>query len=166
MEMMVAMTIGGIILGAFVATTITVSRTMVAVGNYNDLNKFSRIALDRLNRDVRNANNVGVTSTTTQLILTNLFSGTSVITYKWDGSNIVTRTVTGAAADSSYVLTNCDVFAFNYYQRNPTNNYDFVTTTHSAQVKLISVSWRCSRAVLGLKLNTESVQTAKVVLRN
>jgi len=28
------------------------------------------------------------------------------------------------------------------------------------------VSWKCSRTILGAKINTESVQTAKIVLRN
>jgi hypothetical protein len=32
--------------------------------------------------------------------------------------------------------------------------------------KLINMTWKCSRTVLGSKLNTESVQTAQVVLRN
>jgi hypothetical protein len=63
-------------------------------------------------------------------------------------------------------LKNCDSFSFAYYQRNPTNNFTFVTTTNAAQIKLVSVSWRCSRQILGSKLNTESVQTATVVVRN
>ena len=32
--------------------------------------------------------------------------------------------------------------------------------------KLIDVSWKCSRKIMGEKLNTESVQTAKIVIRN
>ncbi len=32
--------------------------------------------------------------------------------------------------------------------------------------KLINMSWKCSRTILGSKMNTESVQTAQVVLRN
>jgi hypothetical protein len=64
------------------------------------------------------------------------------------------------------VLKNCDTFSLSYYQRNPTNNYGFVPTSSTSQIKLVSVSWRCSRKVLGVKLNTESVQTASVVMRN
>ena len=64
------------------------------------------------------------------------------------------------------MLTNCDFLAFAYYKKTPTNNFDFVPTTDAGQVKLISVSWRCSRSILGSKLNTESVQTARVVMRN
>jgi hypothetical protein len=32
--------------------------------------------------------------------------------------------------------------------------------------KLVDVSWLCSRKILGRKVNTESVQTAKIVMRN
>jgi hypothetical protein len=31
---------------------------------------------------------------------------------------------------------------------------------------MIDVSWKCSREILGAKINTESVQTAKIVIRN
>jgi hypothetical protein len=30
----------------------------------------------------------------------------------------------------------------------------------------VDVSWKCSRQILGEKVNTESVQTAKIVMRN
>jgi hypothetical protein len=167
MEMMVALGAGTIILAAVVATAVCVGNTMVAVGNYNDLNKASRQTLDRLSRDVRNASSVGNGSTTSSLTLTNTYNGTTIITYAWDGSNQVTRTVSSSSSSSaSTVLTNCDTFSFAYYQRNPTNNLTFVSTTNPAQIKLVSVSWRCSRQILGAKLNTESVQTANVVMRN
>lgn len=32
--------------------------------------------------------------------------------------------------------------------------------------KLIKVYWKCSRNILGQKVNTESVQAAQIVLRN
>jgi len=167
MEMMVAMACGSIVLAAFVATTVTISNTMVAVSNYNDLNKTSRGGLDRFSRDVRNASAVGGSSTASTLILTNSYAGTTLIVYSWDGSNVVSRASTAnGVTTSDTVLKNCESFSMNYFQRNPTNNFNFVTSAVPAQIKLVSVSWRCSRTVLGSKLNTESVQTATVVMRN
>jgi hypothetical protein len=32
--------------------------------------------------------------------------------------------------------------------------------------KVINMNWKCSRAILQQKINTESVQTAQIVLRN
>jgi hypothetical protein len=64
------------------------------------------------------------------------------------------------------MLTSCDYLSFNGYQRNPTNNFQFLTASTPEQTKLISVSWRCSRKILGAKVNTESVQTAQICIRN
>ena len=167
MEMIVALACGSIILGAFVATTVVVGNTMVSVGNYNDLNKMSRQTLDRFSRDVRNAFRVGDNSTPTLLVLTNSYGGNKVIQYSWDGSNVLTRVeISGGTTNTTRMLTNCEVFSMSFYQRNPTNNFNFFTSVIPAQIKLISVSWRCTRTVLGSKLNTESVQTANVVMRN
>ena len=166
LEMLVAMAASAIVLTAFLATTISISRTMVAVSNYNDLDQCSRITLDMLSQDIRNAATVSSTSTTTDLTLTNNYNG-SITRYAWDGTNSFTRTYRANGATSTQtMLTSCDAFAFAYYQRNPTNNLNFVTASTSTQIKLVSVSWRCSRQILGSRLNTESVQTAHVVMRN
>jgi hypothetical protein len=41
----------------------------------------------------------------------------------------------------------------------------FPTSAAAGNCKLVSVSWICSRSILGSRLNTESVQTAKIVIR-
>jgi len=65
------------------------------------------------------------------------------------------------------LLTGCDNLEFHIYQRapNPGTN-SFNPTTDTAQCKLIEMKWRCSRLLLGQKANTETVQTAQVVIRN
>jgi prepilin-type N-terminal cleavage/methylation domain-containing protein len=168
MEMMVALTAGTSILGAFIVTTVTVSNTMVAETNYDELNQTSRNTMDWLSADIRNASCVSSDTTATYLKLTNTFRGTSTITYSWDGTNQLIRTTMagGATNTVSTMLKNCEAFTLNYYQRNPTNNGAFVPTSSPSLTKLVSVSWKCTRAVLGVKLNSESVQTANVVLRN
>lgn len=173
LEMSVAVTIGLIILAAFVAITLSLKSSVIAISNYVDLDKASRQTLDNLSRDIRNAAQVGSTSSAISLSLTNNYSGTNIITYAWDGSSNVTRTVTsstGVIVENPVVmLKNCDYLAFSYFVRVPTNGLQFISTTNvisTNQVKLVSVSWRCSRSILGSKLNTESVQTANVVMRN
>ncbi|HEU5395839.1 MAG TPA: prepilin-type N-terminal cleavage/methylation domain-containing protein, partial [Verrucomicrobiae bacterium] len=54
-EMMVAIAASTMILMAFVALTIAMSRTMLAISNYNDLDNRSRNTLDTMSRDIRNA---------------------------------------------------------------------------------------------------------------
>jgi Tfp pilus assembly protein PilW len=174
-EVAVATAVGLIILAAFVAISLSINASMVAVGNYSDLDKDSRQTLDRLSRDIRNAASVSVASRSNLLTLTNTFSGTNLITYQWDGNSNVTRTLTKviggatAAGTPEVMLTDCDFLAFHYFIRKPAANLEFISITNCAttnEIKLVSVSWRCSRSVLGSKLNTESVQTANVAVRN
>jgi hypothetical protein len=174
-ELSVSVAVGLIVLAAFVAISLSINASVVAVGNYNDLDSASRITLDTLSRDVRNSAGVSTASGTTTLTLTNNFSGTNLITYRWDGSSNVVRTtaaIIGGAIvprTSEIMLPDCDYLAFHYYIRIPTNDLQFINITNTVstnEIKLISVSWRCSRSVLGSKINTESVQTANIAVRN
>ena len=68
---------------------------------------------------------------------------------------------------SSILLRECDSLEFHIYQRTPqpgTNS--FYAATDAAQCKLLDMKWRCSRSLFGKKANTETVQTAQVVIRN
>ncbi len=161
LELMISMGIGTMfVMGVIIMTNFTLTQGLFAIGNYNDLNAKSRETLDYLSRDIRGAAQLTAYSTNS-ITLTNKVG--TLFSYSWDGSNSVTRNYGGV---SSVVLTNCDYLSFNIYQRNPTNNFVFYSTAILAQAKLIDVSWRCSRKYLGSKLNTESVQTARIVIRN
>ena len=46
-----------------------------------------------------------------------------------------------------------------------TNKNGFLYVVDRTNCKLIAVSWVCSRTILGSKMNTESVQTAKIIIR-
>ena len=166
MEMMVAMLLASVVMAAVISANITISRAMLATANYNDMNKTSRNALDLLSFDVRNAAYV-TNYSARALTLVNTFSNVTRITYAWDGTNYLNRTQAGGTA--RVLLSGCGSFNFNYYLRLPQANLQFAPTTNSIStnsVKLISVSWICTRAILGSKLNTESVQTANIVIRN
>jgi hypothetical protein len=64
------------------------------------------------------------------------------------------------------LLTECDNLSFAIFQRNPINGtYNQYPTASPATTKLINVTWTCSRKILGNTMNTENVQTAKVVIR-
>jgi type II secretory pathway component PulJ len=168
LEMLVAVGAGTIILIAFVAAFVTLSNTMVAIDNYNELDSSSRHTLDLMNQDLRNTATVTAMSSTS-VTATNIITGDQV-RYWWDSSakKFSRQTVSGGTTTTTMMLTNCDVLAFSFFTRVPTNNFTFVTNSSGdpTQTKLLSVSWRCSRTVLGLKLNTESVQTARICIRN
>jgi len=162
-EMMIGTGVGSLVLIAASQITVFTARSFIALGNYNDLDRASRNTLDVMCMEIRGAKSVG-SFATNQLVLTNL-DGT-VFSYSWDPS---TGNLTRQwGSESRVMLTGCDYLSFDIFQRNPTVNFWFTNSTvgQPYMTKLVNVSWKCSRKILGAKINTESVQTAKIVIRN
>ncbi|MCI0747322.1 MAG: hypothetical protein L0Y58_18105 [Verrucomicrobia subdivision 3 bacterium] len=138
------------------------SRSFAALYNYVDLDDDNRVAIDRITRDVRQANRVKSANTST-LVLEDA-DGLD-LTYAY---NTTQRTLTRTKAGvTEVILKECDRLTFTMGQRNAINGtYDIYETAAPATCKVVNVSWLCSRGIFGLKENTESVQTARIVIRN
>jgi hypothetical protein len=175
-ELLVSTTIGLIVITAAGLMWIFVLRSFVAAGNYADLDAKSRIAVDTMLSEIRESSSiVGYRNNGSNnwLSLTNFLEANSGITYTWTAdSRTLSRQKTGEP-DRVY-LTECDAWDFQLFQRtpHPGGMYVFYPATNASGTndatiaKLINMSWRCSRTILGQKRNTENVQTAQVVLRN
>jgi prepilin-type N-terminal cleavage/methylation domain-containing protein len=162
-ELMVALAVASIVFAAVGSLTMFTSRSFVAMGNYNDLDRVSRNALDRLSREIRMTR--ALTAYAANKLTFQDHDGATLVYEFNPGTARLVRTKAGV---SEILLTQCDLLNFNISQRNPTNGFLFhkVSNGNLATTKLIDVSWRCSRKILGQKVNTESVQTAKIVMRN
>ena len=161
MEMLVATGLAGLVFGAVSALFMFSARSFAALGNYADLDAASRNALDTMSRDIRQTRCL-TNFSPTQLIFEDY--DTNALTYVYDsGAGTLTKQKNGV---STVLLKQCDYLNFDISQRNPSANFTFVSTSNLTEVKLIDVSWRCSRQIMGSKVNTESVQTAKIVIRN
>ena len=74
-------------------------------------------------------------------------------------------------ADRQVLLEECDFLEFRFFQRNPTGHgFDLYTTAPAPLVdpsicKAIQMRWVCSRDIMQEAVNTESVQSARVVIR-
>lgn len=157
-----AIGVGSIVFTAVAALIVFTARSFVALGNYNDLDRYSRNALDVLSREIRQTQGV-VMFQTNQLRFRD-WDGQTNLTYIWNASSGILTRQKGNAV--SILLTNCDDLCFGIYQRNPSNSFNFYPTNNVTDAKLVDVRWVCSRKILGAKLNTESVQNAKIVIRN
>ena len=161
-ELLVAMALSSVVMTAVGALTIYSARTFVALGNYTDLDLHSRNALDIIGRELRQATAVIGTQTNATVNYVQLTNANAGVTYKlsWDTS---ARTVvfekTGQAAQ--LCLTECDRWNFALFNRAPnfsSTNISFNAASTLAEAKLINMSWKCSRTIMGSKLNTESVR--------
>ena len=165
-EVLVAMGVGSILFVAVGTLAFYSARSFAALSNYVELDNFSRNALDQMSREIRQADAL-LTGTDHQLVfqVTNPTNGVaSQVTFTYDpGTRKLTRTQGGT---TTTLLKECDFLKFSIYQRNPIGGtYDQYPTANPATCKLVQMSWICSRNILGKKANTESVQSAKVVIR-
>ncbi|MEO7300642.1 MAG: prepilin-type N-terminal cleavage/methylation domain-containing protein [Verrucomicrobiota bacterium] len=171
MELMVAMTVGMIILAIIGSVSLWSSKSFAAMANYTDLDNASRNALDRLTREIRQVRGlISYSETGTQKELALLDDDGQPIYFRYNpGSQTLSRTKSGA---SEILLRECTALNFSLYQRNNVSNtfnqYSVASGTNAALTcKVIQVNWVCSRRLLPTELiNSESVQTAKIVIRH
>jgi len=173
-EVMVAGGIGVVVMGSVLSFSVFMSRSVQSVGNYVVLDMKSRNTLDIMTRDIRQAASCstnGFTSTNLTLVMTNPVTAQGyTINYNYAAaSGTVWRKLTDASGvQTTVMLTNCTAFAFAYFQRNPVNGVwaAFPVDTNRADLcKLVQVKWSCARNVLGTIINSESVESASVVIR-
>jgi len=172
-ELVISVAVGVVVIGAVVSLSIVSAQNFAATANYAKMDNQSRNALDRISREIRNASSL-VAFRTNQLSLTNVNNGTGVtITYN-AASNTLTLAKSGHPAQT--LLTGCVSFNFQLFNRLPliqtSTNLSFYASTNIAGqltnkfCKVINLSWKCSKHIVGSKFNTEIAQTAQVVLRN
>jgi hypothetical protein len=169
-EMLMSVGLGAVLVTAVTILFINGSWSFAAMGNYQDLDAKSTTTLDTYSKEIRNASAV-VSYNSSTLILTNATAGTrTTIAYNSTARTLV-MTKVWASPSSTEVKTNltgCDSWTFSLFNRVPkfsSTNIAF-SVTNAAACKLINMTWKCSRTIRGSKLNTETVQTAQVVLRN
>lgn len=162
-EVLIGMGISGMLLSALAAFIFFSGKSFAAIFNYADLDRQSRNALDEMIYKVRQADEL--VSFQPHEVVFSVY-GTNELRYKYSSEEkTLLETFQGL---EKVLLTECDDFAFSMFQRNSEEGtYDqFPATLTNNVAKLIQVNWTCSRKILGARVNTESVQSAKVVLRN
>jgi hypothetical protein len=161
-ELMVACMIGCLILMSMVMVFSSSSRSFVAIGNYMEMDRSSRNALDRMTREIRNAKDL-VSFSPTQLVLNS--AGTNRVVYNWTlNPPHLTEWKTGG--QTNVLLTGCDSLTFAMFKHVPLSGGSNAPTTVVAEGKALSVSWTCSRTFLGKRFSTEDMQQAIIVIRN
>ncbi len=160
-EMMISVGVGGVVLAAVASLSFYTARSMAAMSNYADLDRQSRNALDQMTLKIRSADRMIA------------FNSTNV-TFIYNGQNLnynfnpVTKTLTETYGGYPKVLLeDCNQLQFSVFQRNViSNSFSQVTTSSTNDAKSLIVTWNCSRSLLGNLINSESVQSARIVIRN
>jgi hypothetical protein len=160
-EMLIAMGICSMLLAVLMMLSVFTARSFGAISNYCALDKASRRALDEVTMLVRESDGVA-TCTTNMLVLS--YHDADLTFFYDSNAKTLTETYTNY---TKKLLDGCDTLTFTTYQRNPVGgSYDnFPSNTDVNAAKIVQVSWICSRKLLGNLINTESIQSAKIVIR-
>ncbi len=161
-EFAVASCLASIVLLVLGSLSYYSARTFASIANYTDLDNKSRGALDIMTKDIRQCERL-TSATATKLVFD--YGGGVTLSYTYDSYNkTLTRTLN---TSSKILLTGCDFLQFAIFKRNPLDGtYDqYPTTVEAANCKLVQLNWVCSRQLFGARANTESVQSAKIVIR-
>lgn len=157
------MALGVMSLIVLAVTTFTMfsGQTIVQLYNYVDLDDDNRTAIDQITRDVRQANRVK--SCTTGTLTLEDADGLDIIYAFEPSTHRVVRLKNGVRTE---LLKECERFSFTLGQRNTqVGGYDVYEAATPATAKVVNVAWMCSRTVRGALKNTESVQTARIIIR-
>jgi Tfp pilus assembly protein PilW len=172
-EVIVAFAAGFLLLAVVAVLYVFGARVFGAMNNYAEMDAKSRIALDYMIKEIRQASLVlsqqtngptiwlKVANTNTAIASTNTFSWDSgSLALTWD------KTALGVAQPTKTLLTGCSAWNFTLYLRAPYSDGTFPTTSDITRTKLINMTWTCLRSNLVANINSESIVTAEVVLRN
>jgi prepilin-type N-terminal cleavage/methylation domain-containing protein len=161
-ELMVASALGVVAVAIVGALTWFSSRSFAAIANYVDLDQASQFALDKMSREIRQAQNL-IHFTSTSLTFVDV--DYNALSFIYDPETRTLVRVSGGQTNT--LLQGCDFLEFSKYQHTTiSNTFDAYNPAFVTNTKLVQVTWRCSRKILGAKVNTESVQSAKIALRN
>jgi len=166
-ELVVATGLGTLVLGSVGTLFIYGLFSFAGLGNYAILSGQSKLSLDMMSRDVREMTaltDYQNTISNKSLTFTNAYEA-STVKFMWDSSTGILKYQKTSQPDR-VLLTGCNQWNVNLYQRSPQTNWVFYTTTNLDTAKLINMNWKCSRTILGRRINKENVVTAQIVLRN
>lgn len=161
-EIVMALGIGSLVIVALLSFSAFSGRSFAALTNYSELDAKSRKALDLLSRDVRRS--ASLVSYAPRRIELVDGAGTRVV-YAYDATAKTLSRVSGGLTEE--LLSGVDWLRFYIFQRTPVSGtYEqFPASAGVTTAKVVQVDWICSRSILGTRQNTESVQSAKIILR-
>ena len=128
-------------------------RTVAYLTNSVDLDNRSRLAADRMSREIRQCDRIV------------LRAGTNLTSYVYYPET--RELIRSTAGSDEKILTGCDFVRFDLFQRQPSQGlYDaYPMALSPTNCKVVQLNWVCSRTLFGFKANSTTMESGKVVIR-
>jgi prepilin-type N-terminal cleavage/methylation domain-containing protein len=167
-ELLVTVALAGVFFTAMALMISYNARSCAALANYVDLDMASRHALDLMTKEIRQANRLtSFSSTNLTFEMIDATTGTTnTLAYVYNSSAATLSRQYGGRSTVLLKQLSPNTLTFSIFQRNPVGGaVDQYSTTNASLCKVVQLSWVCSRPLLASLINSESVQSAKVVIR-
>src|SRR5688572_5629183 len=137
-EYLIGSSIALLALGAALVLWAFATRTCASLLDYVDLSNSSKVALDRVSQQIRNAKRVKSCSAT-QLVLRDATNGQITLTYDANAQALVMSN----GATRTTLLTECTNFQFIVFQRTPiANSFELYTNAWNTNTaKVVQMVW-------------------------
>jgi type II secretory pathway pseudopilin PulG len=174
-ELMFASAISTVVIAIVMLLVVYAVRSFAALANYQILDQASSTTANEMSREIRKATSVvnfqNAGSTKWVEFANTNASPTYTIRYEWTEADQTLTSKRSDQADAEALLEGCERWDFTFQQRTPLKGPTFGFSTNmvnQAECKVVTMTWKCSRTLGGgtSLFNTESVQTAQIVLRN
>ena len=161
-ELLVASSLGLVLATVIALLTFFSTRSFVAMADYTEINQRSQFALDKMSKEIRQVR--GLTAFSTNSLT---FANADGIALAFTYNPSTRKLVRVSAGKTNTLLTDCDSLQFAIYQHTmKSNSFDCYDVAAVTNARVIQVNWKNSRQILGKKATTQSVQSAKIAIRN
>jgi Tfp pilus assembly protein PilV len=168
-EMMVAVGIFSLASIGLMGLYLFSVKSMASMYNYCLLDQYNRQAMDQLTREIRQATMVlNYTTNSITIRASNNDGSTSDVTYSFSPS---TKKMLRTSSDgtSKALLNDCSLLSFQLFTRCPSNavfgSFPVAVDNWSNTVKVLQLTWKTSMSLPSGIVNSENVQTARIVIR-
>lgn len=173
-EVLVTLGIGSVVLLVVAVLVVFALRSFAALANYQALDEAGSFAADNMSKEIREATRVvsfANQGTSRWIVFANTNASPAyTFRYDWTAAGRELTRQRSTEAGPTVLLTGCDRWDFTFHQRTPQPGPGFGFSTNIAnqdECKLVTMTWKCSRSINSKTVrNTETVQTAQIVLRN
>jgi len=159
-ETMIAVFVGITFLVGIIGILINCTITFAELGNYVNMDRRSRNALDRITTSIRSAKSL-ISYGPSTLAFNYDAAGTTNLTYRYDSSSgmLTEEWTAGGTTTATTLLSGCSNLAFSVYDR------DLIPINDGSAGKVIGIAWQCTSTALN-RTNREYMQQAQIVIRN
>jgi hypothetical protein len=143
-------------------------KSMASMYNYCLLDQYNRQAMDQLTREIRQATMVlNYTTNSVTIQASNSEGSKSEVTYSF--SPTTKKMLRTSDGTSKALLNDCSLLSFQLFTRCPSNgvfgSFPVAVNNWSNTVKVLQLTWKTSMSLPSGIVNSENVQTARIVIR-